>query len=69
MSTRRDIEAAIGRRVYEYEGTDGAIYYSFTQQSDSLSPPVRLRLKSRLGTHLINFLVKMRRLGDTLDDG
>jgi hypothetical protein len=67
MSTRRNIEAAVGQRVYEYEGSDGATYYSFTRQPNMLSPPVKLRLKSKLGTHLTNFLVKLRRLGDALD--
>lgn len=67
MSTKRDIEAVTGQRVYEYEGSDGATYYSFTRQEDTVSPPIRLRLKSKLGTHLVNFLVKLRRLGAELD--
>lgn len=67
MSTKRDIEAATGQRVYEYEGSDGATYYSFTRQEATVSPPIRLRLKSKLGTHLVNFLVKLRRLGTELD--
>lgn len=68
MSIQRDIEAATGRRVYEYTGSDGATYYSFTRQPDTVSPPIRLRLKSKLGTHLVNFLVKLRRLGVELDN-
>lgn len=67
MNTRRDIEAATGRRVYEYEGSDGVIYYSFNRQTTTFSDPVRLKIKSRIGTHLVNFLVRLRRLGVALD--
>jgi hypothetical protein len=63
MDTKRNIEAATGQRVYEYEDANGVLYYSFFKQTDTLSPPIRLRLKSRIGTHLTNFLVKLRRLG------
>lgn len=64
---KRGVEAALGKRVFEYEDPDGVIYYSFTKQAGTLSPPVRLRLKSRIGTHLVNFLVKLRRLGQTVE--
>jgi len=67
MTIKRDIEAATGQRVYEYEDPNGVIYYSFTKHPDTLSPPIRLRLKSKIGTHLMNFLVRLRRLGDVLD--
>ncbi len=65
--SKRDIEAAAGQRVYEYEDADGVVYYSFSKQESTISPPVRLRLKSQIGTHLVNFLVRLRRLGDALD--
>jgi len=61
-----DKQARFGRRVYEYEDANGVTYYSFTKQGGSISPPVRLRLKSKIGTHLVNFLTKLRRLGDAL---
>lgn len=67
MTIQRDIKAATGQRVYEYEDANGVVYYSFTKADSTLSPPVRLRLKSRIGTHLVNFLVRLRRLGDALD--
>lgn len=63
------IEASFGRRVYEYQGSNGVTYYSFTEQADTVSAPVRLRLVSRRGTHLINFLVKMRHLGTSGFEG
>lgn len=65
-STQRSIEAAIGKRVYEYVGSDGTIYYSFTKHPATLSSPTRLRLKSRIGTHLVNFLTALRHVGALL---
>ena len=68
MKTRRDIEAAFGQRVYEYVDSDGITYYSFTRRPNTLTTAVQLRLVSKLGTHLLNFLVKLRRLGDVWED-
>jgi hypothetical protein len=62
----KDKLATYGQRVYEYEDENGVRYYSFTKQGGMALAPVRLRLKSRIGTHLINFLTKLRVLGDRL---
>lgn len=66
MSTKQTIEAALGRRVYEYVDTNGIVYYSFTKHEATLSNPIRLRLKSKIGVHLVNFLVKLRQAGKAL---
>lgn len=66
--TRREIEAAMGRRVYEYHDDDGVVYYSFTRSQTSISPMKRLHLQSRLGTHVINFLVKLRGVSEALQE-
>ena len=63
---KRQMEAAAGQRVYEYTDDDGVIYYSFTRAANMISPPVRLRMKSRVGTHLINWLSRLRRLNDQM---
>jgi len=60
-------EAAVkGRRVYEYVAADGTVYWSFTRHKQTVSPPKRLFLQSRVGTHLINFLTELRQRGDEL---
>ena len=59
-------EAKQGDRVYEYIDADGVVYYSFTRHKSTLSPTVRLRLKSRIGVHLINFLSVLRQRGSEL---
>jgi len=64
--TKREIEAAFGQRVYEYQDDEGVVYYSFTRAPTVVSPPKRLYLQSRVGTHIINFLTKLRRLGEAL---
>lgn len=64
--SQRNLEAALGQRVYEYEDTNGVVYYSFIRHDATLSPPIRLRLRSRIGTHLVNFMVKLRREGAAL---
>ena len=66
---RRQIEAAVNRRVYEYVDGEGNIYYSFYKSPAIISPPTRLKLRDRVGTHLINFLVGLRRLSETLEVG
>lgn len=69
--TRRKVSAAFGRRVYEYHDDEGNVYYSFSKAPSSISPTKRLYLQSRLGTHVINFLVKLRAVSEALqeDDG
>jgi len=71
--TKREIQAAFGQRVYEYVDDDGVTYYSFTRSQNIISPPVRLRLQGRVGTHVIQFLVRLRRMSQALqtpeDDG
>ena len=56
------------RRVYEYVADDGTVFYSFKKMPYMVSPPLRLILKSRIGRHLINHLVDMRRAGEELDE-
>lgn len=55
-----------GRRIYTYQDVDGVEYYSFTKLPSTISPPVRLILQDRLGTHIINFLVDLRRKAEAL---
>ena len=56
-------QASQGQRMYEYEDSEGVIYYSFTRHKSTLSPTVRLRLRSRIGVHLVNFLNSVRQTG------
>lgn len=55
-------EAVKGQRIYEYVDDDGVVYYSFTKREATLSPPVRLRRKSQIGTHLSNFISRLRQV-------
>lgn len=64
--TKREIQAAFGQRVYEYRDDEGVVYYSFTRAPNIISPPKRLRMKSKVGVHLINFLTRLRRLSESL---
>jgi len=67
MSASGTKEAAqFGKRVYEYTSDSGAVFWSFTKLPNMVSPPQRLYLKARVGTHLINFLAKLRQRGDVL---
>ena len=64
---KREIQAAeFGQRVYEYRDDDGVVYYSFTRAPGIISPPKRLKMKSRVGIHLIRFLMELRRLSESL---
>lgn len=56
------------RRVYEYVDGDGNVYYSFYKAPSLLSPPTRLKLRDRVGTHLIRFLVGLRRESEAMDE-
>ena len=72
MSDGTDKQAAeYGRRVYEYVADDGTVYWSFDKHPQTVSPPKRLMLQSRVGKHLINFLNQMRRrgMGQPPDEG
>jgi len=65
--TKRGIKAvAFGQRVYEYRDDEGVVYYSFTKAPSIISPPVRLKMRDRIGTHLNLFIVRMRQRGETL---
>ena len=66
MSEQTKEAAVKGSRIYEYVADDGTIYWSFTRHKQSVSPPKRLFLQSRVGTHLINFLTELRKRGDEL---
>ena len=57
---------SVGKRVYTYVGDDGVVFYSFHRYSTMVVPPLRLYMRSRLGEHLLNFLVKMRSRGGEL---
>jgi len=63
----KEVQAEGGRRVYEYLGSDGVTYYSFTRKEGTVSTSLQLRLQSKLGTNLVNFLVELKRLGRYLD--
>lgn len=61
--TKREIEAAVGQRIYEYVDSDGVTFYSFTRLPNKVSLTRRFELQSRLGVHLTNFITTLRRLG------
>lgn len=61
--------AEYGRRVFEYLADDGTLYWSFDKQEQTVSPPTRLVLQSKVGKHLLNFLNDMRRKGLSLSSG
>lgn len=64
--SKRLLEAAVNRRVYEYRDDAGNIYYSFHQSTHIISPPTRIKLKNRMGVPLISFLAQLRRLSEIL---
>ena len=53
-------------RVYEYRDAEDNVFWSFTKFSSLISPPLRLTLQSRIGVHVINFLVSLRRKAESL---
>jgi hypothetical protein len=66
-TAKQDVVAAIfGQRIYEYRDDEGVVYYSFTRSQNIISPPTRLRLQGRVGTHVVQFLVRLRRMSDSL---
>jgi len=58
----------MAQRVYEYHDGDGNVYYSLHKASSIISAPTRLKLRSRVGVHLINFLTKFRHIADAIQD-
>lgn len=58
---KRKLEAAAGQRVYEYVDEDGNIYYSFYRHPHKVTEPKRLFLVSRVGTHILNFIIALKR--------
>jgi hypothetical protein len=58
-----------GERVYEYVTEEGIKVYSFERLPSKVSPPTRLILKSRIGTHIQNFVIDLRRKGKELARG
>ncbi len=69
---KRTLEAATGKRVYEYTDPDGVVFYSFHRTANIVNPPKRLTLKSRIGEHLMLFLARVRKeygAADKGDDG
>lgn len=66
--SKKLLEAAVNRRVYEYHDDKGNVFYSFYQAPNIISPPTRLKLKNRIGVHLINFLTRLRRLSEMLEN-
>jgi len=66
--TKHEVQAAFGQRIYEYQGDDGVTYYSFTRAQSIISPPQRLKMKGRVGVHLVNFLTRLRRLSETFKE-
>ena len=72
--TDREIEQLLkaasqrkGVRVYEYVGNDGTRFFSFTKYVRTVSPPMTLTLRSRIGKHLINFLTELRHMGRNIE--
>lgn len=55
-----------GRRIYTYTDDEGIVYWSLTRREQTVSPPLRLVLENRVGTHLINFLSQLRQKAEAL---
>jgi hypothetical protein len=55
-----------GERMYEYRTEDGMVLYSFDRLQSTVSAPTRLILKGRIGTHIQNFVIDLRRKGKDL---
>lgn len=58
---KHHIGAATGQRVYEYVDDEGHAYYSFYRHPHNVTEPRRLFLVSRVGVHIINFIVALKR--------
>jgi hypothetical protein len=52
-----------GMRVYKYKSADGTEFFSFVKYGRTITPSMTLRLESRVGTHLENFLQELRSEG------
>ena len=55
-----------GARIYKYTSADGTEFFSFVKYDRTITPSMTLRLESRVGTHLENFLQELRNEGRTL---
>ena len=55
-----------GARIYTYKSADGTEFFSFVKYDRTITPSMTLRLESRVGTHLENFLQELRNEGRTL---
>ena len=55
-----------GQRIYTYTDDEGNTYWSFTRREQTVSPSLRLTLKSRIGTHILNFVGELRQQAQTL---
>jgi len=55
-----------GTRVYKYKSADGTEFFSFVKFDRTITPSMVLRLESRVGTHLENFLQELRSEGRML---
>lgn len=56
-------------RIYEYTSDDGTSYWSFRLSPGKFTVPTRLKLKSRLGVHLVNFIGWLRKEGRVRSEG
>lgn len=56
-------------RIYEYTADDGTRYWSFKLSKGQITPPTRLKIKSRLGFHLVSFIAWLRREGRITSEG
>jgi hypothetical protein len=59
-----DKQASDPQRIYTYVDEEGTVFYTFTKQSMTVLPARRLHLQSRVGEHLINFIAKLRHIGE-----
>lgn len=69
MANPRQNPLNYGERLYEYETDDGMILYSFDRLQSTVSSPTRLVLQGRIGTHVQNFVIDLRRKGKELSSG
>jgi len=66
MATR--VAARKGLRVYHYVSDDGTTFWSFTRYMRPIMRNQELRLQSRLGTHLVNYINELRWTGQSFED-
>ena len=56
-----------GSRVYEYRSDDGIVYWTFNKYVRTVVTHQNLRLQSRVGKHLINYLNELRLIGQSAE--